>query len=90
MNVRTLSMHVLRALAEAQTEGRRSNLDTLVEQLEVRRRDVRAAVTALHQQGLVDAIHMQLTLQGFAVGRSCMTQELPPLRATAARRVIAA
>jgi len=90
MNVRTLSMHVLRALAEAQIEGRRSNLETLVEQLQVRRRDVRGAVTALHQQGSVDAIHMRLTLQGFAIGRSCMNETLPALRAPAKRSTAAA
>ena len=90
MNVRTLSMHVLRALAHAQTEGERATLDTLVDQLKVRRHDVRAVVTALHQQGLVDAIHMRLTLQGFAVGRSLLTQELPALRVGAERRVVAA
>jgi ABC-type ATPase with predicted acetyltransferase domain len=90
MNTRTLSMHILRALADAQTEGRRESLDTLVDQVQVRRRDVRAAVTALHQQGLVDAVHMRLTLQGFAVGRSLLAQELPALRSTAERRVAAA
>ncbi len=90
MNTRTLCMHILRALAEAQTEGRRSNLETLVDQLQVRRRDVRGAVTSLHQQGLVDVIHMRLTLEGFALGRSLMKQELPALRLTAERGVRAA
>ena len=90
MNTRTLSMHILRALADAQTEGRRESLETLVEQVQVRRRDVRAAVTGLHQQGLVDAIHTRLTLQGFAVGRALLAQELPALRVAAERRVIAA
>ena len=90
MNVRTLSMHVLRALAHAQTEGERATLDTLVDQLKVRRRDVRAVVTALHKQGLVDAIHMRLTFQGFAVGRSLVAQELPAIRVAAEQRVVAA
>jgi len=90
MNTRTLSVHILRALADAQTEGRRESLETLVEQVQVRRRDVRAAVSGLHQQGLVDAIHMRLTLQGFAVGRSLGARVLPPLRLTAERRVVAA
>ncbi len=90
MNVRTLSMYILRALAEAQTEGRRSNLETLVEQLQVRRPDVRGAVTALHKQGLVDAVHMRLTLEGFAIGRSYMTEALPELRAPAKRSIAAA
>jgi Mn-dependent DtxR family transcriptional regulator len=90
MNVRTLSMHVLRALAESQTAGRRSTLETLVDQIQVRRRDVRSAVSGLHQQGLVDAIHMQLTLEGFAIGRALLAQELPALRLAAERRVVAA
>jgi Mn-dependent DtxR family transcriptional regulator len=90
MNVRTLSTHILQALAEAQTEGRRSTLETLVEQVKVRRRDVRSAVSGLHQQGLVDAIHMQLTLEGFAIGRALLAKELPALRVAAVRRVVAA
>lgn len=90
MNTRTLSMYVLRALAEAQTEGRRTNLETLVDQLQVRRNDVRGVVTTLHQQGLVDVLHMRLTLEGFAIGRALLKQELPVLRATEGRRVAAA
>jgi len=90
MNTRTLSMYVLRALAEAQTEGRRTNLETLVDQLQVRRHDVRGVVTTLHQQGLVDVLHMRLTLEGFAIGRSLLQQKLPVLRLTAERRVAAA
>lgn len=90
MNTRTLSMYVLRALAEAQTEGRRTNLETLVDQLQVRRNDVRSVITALHQQGLVDALHMRLSLEGFAVGRALLKEELPALRVTAERRVAAA
>lgn len=90
MNTRTLSMYVLRALAEAQTEGRRTNLETLVDQLQVRRHDVRGVVTTLHQQGLVDVLHMRLTLEGFAIGRSLLQRELPVLRLTAERRVAAA
>ncbi|MEP7124193.1 MAG: hypothetical protein ABJE95_24920 [Byssovorax sp.] len=90
MNVRTLSMHVLRALAQAQTEGRRSTLETLVDDVKVRRRDVRSVVSGLHQQGLVDAIHMQLTLEGFAIGRALLAKELPALRLAAERGVAAA
>lgn len=90
MNTRTLSMYVLRALADAQIEGRRETLDTLVDRLEVRRRDVRSVVTSLHQQGLLDVIHMRLTLQGFAVGSALLQQELPALRRAAERGVAAA
>ena len=90
MNVRTLSMYVLRALADAQTEGRRQNLETLVTELHVRKRDVRTAVTTLHQQGLVDALHMTLTLSGFAIGRALLTADLPALRVPAPRAIAAA
>lgn len=90
MNTRTLSMYVLRALAGAQSEGRRTNLETLVDELQVRRGDVRSVVTTLHQQGLVDVIHMRLTLEGFALGRALLKQTLPALRLTAERGVAAA
>jgi hypothetical protein len=81
MNVRTLSTYVLRALAQAQLEGRRSNLETLVAELSVRRRDIRGAVSALHQQGLLDVLRMRLTMTGFILGRSYIGEDLPALRA---------
>lgn len=80
MNAKDLSAYVLRALAIAQTEGRASNLETLTEELRVRRGDVRRTVTLLHQEGYVDALKMRLTLIGFALGRSYIGQALPPLR----------
>lgn len=80
MNIRTLSSYVLRALAAAQIEGRTMNLATLVAELNVRRGDVRSAVSALHREGYVNALRMRLTLQGFLLGHALMREELPPLR----------
>jgi DNA-binding IclR family transcriptional regulator len=83
MNAQTLSAHVLQALAQAQSEGRRASLETLAEELRVRRGDIRRTVTLLHRQGFVDALRMRLTLAGFALGRAYLGQTLPPLRRAA-------
>jgi DNA-binding IclR family transcriptional regulator len=90
MNAHTLSAHVLQALAQAQSEGRRASLDTLTEALRVRRGDVRRVVTLLHRQGFVDALRMRLTLTGFALGRAYLGQTLPALRQAAEAQVVAA
>jgi DNA-binding IclR family transcriptional regulator len=83
MNARTLYPHVLQALAQAQTEGQASSLETLTEALRVRRTDIRRTVTLLHRQGYVDALRMRLTLEGFAIGRAYLGATLPPLRQAA-------
>lgn len=80
MNQQTVSAHVLRALAQAQIEGKLSNLETLTEEVGVRRTDVRAALSALHREGYLDVLRMRLTLQGFALGRAYVGAELPELR----------
>jgi DNA-binding IclR family transcriptional regulator len=80
MNATELSAHVLSVLARAQSEGSTASLDTLTQELRVRRGDVRRTVTLLHRQGFVDALRMRLTLQGFALGRAYLSQALPPLR----------
>jgi DNA-binding IclR family transcriptional regulator len=80
MNAQALSAHVLQALANAQTEGRPASLETLTQELRVRRGDVRRVVTLLHRQGFVDALRMRLTLPGFALGRAYLARALPPLR----------
>jgi Mn-dependent DtxR family transcriptional regulator len=90
MNTRTLFAHVLKALAAAQSEGRASNLETLTEELRVRRTDIRRTVSALHREGYVDALRMRLTLAGFAIARSLMTEDLPALRKAPASAAIAA
>jgi hypothetical protein len=80
MNFQDLALHVLHALAQAQIEGRRVNLETLTTDLRVRRGDVRKTVTALDREGYVDALRMRPTLRGFAVGRSLQAEDLPVLR----------
>ncbi|MFO0659732.1 MAG: hypothetical protein U0165_07870 [Polyangiaceae bacterium] len=82
METRELVPHVLRALAVAQRDERRVTLDDLVEELKVRRADVRKALSALHSEGMLDLLRMRLTLQGFAVGIACSKAELKPLRVT--------
>ena len=90
MNAQALSAHVLQALARAQSEARPMNLETLTQALRVRRTDVRRAITVLHRQGYVDALHMRLTLAGFAIGRALLDQSLPALRVPAVSAVVAA
>ena len=75
-----VGMLVLRELADAQDRGTRVGLDELVSTLGVRRAELRAIVSRLHQQGLVDALRMRPTLQGFAMGRAAAGLTLKPLR----------
>lgn len=87
MNKQTLAAYVLRALAEAQIEGKIMNLASLVSDIRVRKVDIRAVVTSLHREGYLDALHMRLTLRGFAVGRSLMEEQMKELRP--AKKVVA-
>jgi hypothetical protein len=80
MNKQTVSTYVLRALAEAQIDGRSSTLATLTGELCVRKTDVRAAVSQLHREGYLDVLRMRLTLRGFAVGLALIGEKLPELR----------
>jgi DNA-binding IclR family transcriptional regulator len=80
MNTQALSAHVLHALSQAQVEGRRHDLQTLTQELKVRRGDIRRVVSALHREGYVDALRMRPTLAGFALGRTYASQPLPELR----------
>jgi hypothetical protein len=96
-----LAAHVLRAMAAAQIDGRRLDLDSLSADLGVksddddaplhdgvrarklRREDVRAMITKLDGEGLVDALRMRLTITGFAMGSSLARrapQKVMPLR----------
>lgn len=75
----TLAAHVLRSMATAQEDGRRTSLDGLVIQLGVRRPDVRATLSQLHQEGLLDVLHMRLTLRGYALGRAFSSRRLGDL-----------
>lgn len=90
MNMEALVLHVLVALAVAQIEGERHDLESLSALLQVRRGDVRRAVSALHREGFVDALRMRPTLLGFALGRSYAGQPLPALRRAPVAAVVAA
>ncbi len=92
MTPQDIAPYILRALAEAQTEGRAMDLETLSLTIKVRRGDVRKTVSALHQEGLVDALRLRLSLAGFAVGSALLAKELPPIRRTkqVAQKVAAA
>jgi hypothetical protein len=89
MDHKTLAAYILQALTLAQAEGRSENLETLVEKLRVRRRDIRSTLTVLHRQGHLDVLRMRLTLTGFAIGAALRDQPLPALR-LAPRAAIAA
>jgi hypothetical protein len=68
------------------------DLETLALTIKVRRGDVRKTVSALHREGLVDALRLRLSLAGFAIGASLLAKELPPIRRAkqAAQKVAAA
>jgi hypothetical protein len=76
-------------LAGYQKEGRVANLETLVDDIGVRRADLRRTVSALHREGYVDALRMRLTMAGFALGTALSRAELPPLRTMRAARAAA-
>jgi DNA-binding transcriptional regulator PaaX len=84
----SLVAHILRSMNLAQREGRSIDLEGLTAELGARRGDVRAALSAMHRQGLLDVTRMRLTLTGFAVGASLAGRPLAPLRS--ARRAKAA
>jgi hypothetical protein len=89
MDHKTVAAYILQALTLAQSEGRSENLETLVEKLRVRRKDVRSTLSMLHRQGFLDILRMRLTLSGFTVGTALLGQALPALR-VAPRGAIAA
>ena len=78
-----LAKHVLRILARLQMDGRNASLGDLVDELDVRRGDIRRAVSMLHEQGFLDALRMRLTMAGFAIGAGLIDKELPPVRQSA-------
>jgi hypothetical protein len=92
MTPQHIAPYILRALANAQIEGRCLDLETLSRDIEVRRVDVRKTVSAMHHEGLVDALRLRLSLKGFALGRALLGIELAPIRrpAQAVERVKAA
>lgn len=92
MNRKHLALHLLYHLAQAQRRGERPNLQEIIDLVHVRRGDVRATLTVLHQQGLYDVLRRRLTLLGFTMGVRLRAEELPELRpvVVAAKAVAAA
>jgi len=90
MNTHALSAHVLTLLVRIHSEGQRATLEMLVEELRVRRGDIRRTLSALHREGFVDVLRMRPTLAGFALGRSLGRVALPALRAPKVAAVVAA
>lgn len=75
-SAQAIGMSVLSVLTKRQRLGQRTTLEDLVEALAVRRTDVRRVVSALHQQGFVDALRMRVTLAGLAIGVSLHKTDL--------------
>ena len=75
-----LGAHILRLLAAAQRDERTLGLEELVEELGVRRSDVRGCLSSLHEEGYLDVTRMRLTLPGFAFGSALRTRRLGALR----------
>ncbi len=75
-----LAIHVMKRLSMAQAQRRALTLTDLASELGVRKADVRRVVTALHQQGYVDALRLRLTLAGFAIGAAVARVDLRPMR----------
>lgn len=75
-----LAPYVLRALVHCHLDDHKATLDDLVEELEVRRSDLRSTLSALDAEGHLDGSTMRLTLSGFAIGVALADQDLPPLR----------
>ena len=83
MDTKLLAPHVLCVLADAQRRGRMITLDTIALRVGARRGDVRATLTALHEEGHVDVFHMRVTLSGFALARTLPRKALRPRVRTA-------
>ena len=90
MSPHTLAPYVVQVLATYQQAGRLCTLEDLVDEIQVRRADVRRTVSALHREGFVDALRMRLTLRGFVLGRVLVKVQLPALRTLSAPAVAAA
>ncbi|MCU0656631.1 MAG: hypothetical protein MUF64_15680 [Polyangiaceae bacterium] len=79
MSPRVLAPYVLRYLAAAQRRGRPVTLQNLIDDLQVRRVDLRAALSAMAQQGLLDVLTLRLSLEGFAIGTALRSRKLPAI-----------
>ncbi len=84
-----LAAYSLRFLAAAQHEERRVSLDDIVDGLGMARSDVRAGLSQLHTEGLLDVATMRLSLEGFACGRALARVRLSPLTPVLAHAVAA-
>lgn len=82
----SVQAHVLRALAEASSDGRTLYLGDLTEVVSAPRDEIRSAVSELHIDGFVDALRMRLTASGFLFGTHLGKQNLTPL-VSAVRKV---
>ena len=89
MTPKSLAPYVLKLMTEYQRQGRLCSLDDLVQEIKVRRADIRRTVSALHHEGYVDALRMRPTLEGFAIGTALRNANLPDLRAVTQKRVAA-
>lgn len=90
MNSKDLAAHLLQLLFVLQSEGEIATLETLTEALRVRRADIRRVLTALHREGVVDAVRMRLTMPGLALGAALAGAKLRPLRRAPLRLISAA
>jgi hypothetical protein len=80
MEPQTLTPYILQVLARHQLNGRRVHLQTVVDELRVRRGDVRRTISTLYQQGHLDLLSLRLTMSGFTIGVSLLESGLPELR----------
>ncbi len=77
IDAEALAIHLLHAMS---TSAHKLTLEDLATELQVRRADVRSTLSTLHRQGYLDVTKMQLTMAGFAVGRTYNVQPLPSIR----------
>jgi transcription initiation factor IIE alpha subunit len=80
LDTKSLAVHVVVTMSDAQAEGRVLRLDELAADLGVRKADVRHVITRLHAEGHVDALRLRLTMSGLALATSLGTSALPELR----------
>ena len=80
LDTKSLAVHVVVTMSDAQADGRVLRLDELAADLGVRKADVRHVITRLHAEGLVDALRLRLTMSGLALATSLGASALPALR----------
>ena len=90
MQTKPLAAHVVAALFQLRERTMPITLDTVTEVLGAApKTDVRAALSALHKEGVVDVTRMRLTLRGLALGSALAGAALPPLATESARATAA-